>query len=193
MTINCPKCGRELLVDAGLRGHMLGCPYCQARFAAPIEEYKTETRGMTRSERLEDFANRMGMTLDEIMGRMGRELFYTQHPKTGKWMLCWALTAEEGAFLTREHYKRNRRFTDFILDGPQTKSEWFVWWLLLPLVPLALIMEGSRKVCGAIDAAATREAYKEVYYGGGGDGIFDHVNSVRKSDIEFLFGGLKGK
>ena len=28
---------------------------------------------------------------------------------------------------------------------------------------------------------------------GGGDSIFDHVNSVRKADIEFLFGGLKDK
>ena len=35
MTINCPECGRELQIDASLCGHMLDCPYCQARFAAP--------------------------------------------------------------------------------------------------------------------------------------------------------------
>ena len=35
MTINCPKCGRELQMDASLRGHLLGCPFCQARFVAP--------------------------------------------------------------------------------------------------------------------------------------------------------------
>ena len=179
-------------MDAGLRGHMLGCPYCQTRFAAPVEEYQAERRGRMRSEQLNDFANRMGMTMDEVMGKMGRELFCTQHPDTGKWMWCWALSAEDGAFLSEEHYRRNRGFTDFILDGPQTKFGWFVWCLLLPLIPLAMILEGGRKVTSAVERAAYRESYADMVCGGG-DSIFDHVNSVRKADIEFLFGGLKGK
>ena len=193
MTINCPECGRELQMDASLRGHMLGCPYCQARFAAPVGEYKPETREMTSTERMCEFGKRMGLSLGEMLDRTGKELVYIRHPENNKWVWCWVISEKDGNLISGEYYKRNRGFVDFILDGPQKKFEWFVWWLLLPLVPLAMILEGGRKVASAIDRAATREAYADMCYGGGGDSIFDHVNSVRKADIEFLFGGLKGK
>ena len=35
MIVCCPKCGRKLRVESRLFGHLLGCPICQARFAAP--------------------------------------------------------------------------------------------------------------------------------------------------------------
>ena len=35
MTISCPNCGREMQMEPRLFGHLLGCPYCQARFSAP--------------------------------------------------------------------------------------------------------------------------------------------------------------
>ena len=35
MIVCCPKCGRKLQVESRLFGHLLGCPICQARFAAP--------------------------------------------------------------------------------------------------------------------------------------------------------------
>ena len=35
MTIACPECGRKLLVESRLFGHLVGCPFCQVRFAAP--------------------------------------------------------------------------------------------------------------------------------------------------------------
>lgn len=35
MIVCCPKCGRKLTVEPRLFGHLLGCPYCMARFAAP--------------------------------------------------------------------------------------------------------------------------------------------------------------
>ena len=35
MIISCPKCGGKLTVEPRLFGHLLGCPFCQARFAAP--------------------------------------------------------------------------------------------------------------------------------------------------------------
>ena len=35
MIVCCPKCGRKLTVEPRLYGHLLGCPICMARFAAP--------------------------------------------------------------------------------------------------------------------------------------------------------------
>ena len=35
MIISCPKCGKKLIVKSKLFGRLLGCPFCQARFAAP--------------------------------------------------------------------------------------------------------------------------------------------------------------
>ena len=32
MIISCPKCGRRLTAEPRLFGHLLGCPFCQARF-----------------------------------------------------------------------------------------------------------------------------------------------------------------
>ena len=34
MIISCPKCGRRLIVKSRQFGRLLGCPSCQARFAA---------------------------------------------------------------------------------------------------------------------------------------------------------------
>ena len=45
MIISCPRCGRKLTVEPRLRGHLLGCPYCQARFAAPDPVRKAESSG----------------------------------------------------------------------------------------------------------------------------------------------------
>ena len=35
MIISCPKCARKLIVKSERLGHLLGCPFCQAKFAAP--------------------------------------------------------------------------------------------------------------------------------------------------------------
>ena len=35
MIISCPKCGKKLIVKSERLEHLLGCPFCQARFAAP--------------------------------------------------------------------------------------------------------------------------------------------------------------
>ena len=45
MTINCPKCGRKLLIESRLFGHLVGCPFCQARFAAPTPPRKARPSG----------------------------------------------------------------------------------------------------------------------------------------------------
>ena len=36
MNIKCPRCGRQLLVLTRMVGHLVGCPFCKARFVAPV-------------------------------------------------------------------------------------------------------------------------------------------------------------
>ena len=45
MTVSCPKCGRKLTVEPRLFGHLLGCPYCMARFAAPAPPRRKRPSG----------------------------------------------------------------------------------------------------------------------------------------------------
>lgn len=146
---------------------------------------------MTRHEMFAREARRLGMTVDEMMRHMGGRLFYVQHPDTKEWVWCWQLNDEQGKACTEEFYNRHRRFTDFMLSGPKTAIEGFLWVFMIPFIPLIAIFEGSKKVLGAVDKAVTKAAYEDLCCGGGGDGLFDHVNSMRKADIDFLFGGKK--
>ena len=60
MTVSCPKCGRKLTVEPRLFGHLLGCPYCMARFVAP-----DPARNARRSER-QGFLSRLLAPFDAV-------------------------------------------------------------------------------------------------------------------------------
>ena len=132
-----------------------------------------------------------------------RGLFWARNPYTNKMMVCGEMPPEERQ-QWEDYVKRVREGKDggtekgnwnpfsFLWYGPTSYCELVIWLMLLPLTLLLLMVRGIMWVSNEIESVSRDVGCCKNYDSyAGGDGLFDAVNDMRRTDIEYLFGGAR--
>ena len=152
---------------------------------------KERVRKGDAMNRIATLCGRTGLPPEKVIEELGGKIFYIKHPNTGAWVWCCQLTGEEVMAMRKEYSHRHRRMVEFMLAGPQNVLQGILWWLMVPFLPIVMLIEAFKPTMEQVGVMAERRSYVGGYVGDDGDSIFDHVNSVRKADLEFLLGGVK--
>ena len=96
MTINCPKCGRKLLVESRLFGHLVRCPFCKERFAVPTPPRKARPSGW------HDFLSGLFVPFGAV-AKFARKFWHELWSLQKRWQASKHTTRSSISFSPRSH------------------------------------------------------------------------------------------